>query len=74
MLLLKSSNERLYYYKINVYQTLFGDFLVQKEYGLKQNIRPTNVIKEYAASKKEALFRVLDIAVDKKDLGYLRAS
>ena len=74
MLLLKSSNERLYYYKINVYQTLFGDYLVQKEYGLKQNLKPTNVIKEYAKSKREALYRVLDIAIDKKELGYLKAS
>ena len=74
MLLLKNSNERLYYYKINVYQTLFGDYLIQKEYGLKQNLKPTNTIKEYAASKREALYKVLDIAVDKKSLGYLKAS
>jgi hypothetical protein len=74
MLLLKNSNERVYYYKINVYQTLFGDYLVQKEYGLKQNLKPTNTIKEYVDSKREALFKVLDIAVDKKELGYLKAS
>jgi hypothetical protein len=74
MLLLKNSNDRIYYYKINVYQTLFGDYLVQKEYGLKQNLKPTNTIKEYVDSKREALFKVLDIAVDKKELGYLKAS
>ncbi len=74
MLLLKNSNERIYYYKINVYQTLFGDYLVQKEYGLKQNLKPTNTIKEYVDSKREALYKVLDIAIDKKELGYLKAS
>jgi hypothetical protein len=74
MILHKNSNERLYYYKINVYQTLFGDYLVQKEYGLKQNINPTNTIKEYVPSKREALYRVLDIVVDKKELGYLKVS
>ena len=74
MILLKNSNERLYYYKINVYQTLFGDYLVQKEYGLKQNLKPTNTIKEYVSSKKEALCKVLDIMVDKKELGYLKVS
>ena len=74
MLLLKNSNERIYYYKINVYQTLFGDYLIQKEYGLQRNLHPTNTIKEYAASKREALFKVLDIAVDKKSLGYLKVS
>jgi len=74
MILFKSSNERIYYYKVNIYKTLFGDFLIQKEYGAAQNLKPTNTIKEYALSKREAMFRVLDIAIDKKDLGYLRAS
>jgi hypothetical protein len=74
MTLHKNSKERLYYYKINVYQTLFGDYLVQKEYGLKQNLKPTNIIKEYVSSKREALFKVLDIVVDKQELGYLKVS
>jgi hypothetical protein len=74
MILHKHSNERLYYYKVNVYQTLFGDYLIQKEYGLKQNLNPTNIIKEYAQTKREALFKILDIAVDKKELGYLKVS
>jgi hypothetical protein len=74
MILFKTSNTRVYYYKINVYQTLFGDYLVQKEYGALSNLKPTNVIKEYAPSKKEAMYKVIDIAVDKKGLGYLKAS
>ena len=74
MILFKNSNERLYYYKVNIYKTLFGDFLIQKEYGAAQNLKPTNVIKEYAGSKKEAMFKLLDIVIDKKDLGYLKAS
>lgn len=73
MVLLKNSNERVYYYKINVYQTLFGDYLIQREYGGIQNQNPTNTIKSYAPSKKEALCKVLDIMVDKKQLGYLKA-
>ena len=74
MILFKNSNARSYYYKVNIYKTLFGDFLIQKEYGATQNIKPTNTIKEYAESKREAMLRILDIAVDKKDLGYLKAS
>jgi len=74
MVLLKSSNERVYYYKINVYKTLFGDYLIQKEYGLRRNLKPTNTLKEYLPSKREAMFRVLDIAVDKSTLGYKKAS
>jgi len=74
MILFKNSNERLYYYKVNIYKTLFGDFLIQKEYGAAQNVKPTNVIKEYADSKKEAMVKLLDIAVDKKELGYLKVA
>lgn len=74
MILFKNSNEKIYYYKVNVYPTLFGDFLIQKEYGAAQNINPTNIIKEYANSKKEAMFKLLDIVVNKKDLGYLKVS
>ena len=74
MTLFKNSNDRSYYYKINIYPTLFGDFLIQKEYGATQNVKPTNTIKEYANSKKEAMFLLLDIAVDKKSLGYLKSS
>ena len=74
MILFKISNAKMYYYKVNIYKTLFGDFLIQKEYGAAQNLKPTNVIKEYADSKKEAMFKLIDIVVDKKDLGYLKAS
>lgn len=73
MLLVKNSNAKLYYYKINVYQTLFGDYLIQREYGGIQNQNRTNVIKSYTPSKKEALCKVLDIIVDKKQIGYLKA-
>lgn len=51
MILFKNSNEKIYYYKVNIYPTLFGDFLIQKEYGAAQNIKPTNIIKEHATSK-----------------------
>jgi len=74
MILLKMSKSKVYYYKINVYKTLFGEYLIQKEYGAMCNLKPTNIIKEYVSSKREALFKVVDIAIDKKDLGYLKAS
>ena len=73
MILFKNSNDRSYYYKVNIYPTLFGDFLIQKEYGASQNSKPTNTIKEYVDSKKEAMFLLLDIVVDKKGLGYLKS-
>jgi len=74
MILLKTSKDRINYYKVNIYPTLFGDYLVQKEYGATHFKNPVNTIKQYASSNKEALLLVLDIMVDKKSLGYLKAS
>lgn len=72
MVLFKSSNDRIRYYKITIYPTLFGDFLIQKEYGATHHKRPTNIIKSYATSNKEALMLMLDTALEKKNIGYLR--
>ncbi len=74
MILFKNAKDRVSYYKINIYPTLFGDFLIQKEYGATHHKNPTNIIKQYAGSSKEALLLMLDIALDKKNIGYLRAS
>lgn len=72
MILFKNSNHRINYYKVNIYPTLFGDFLIQKEYGTTHFSKPTNIIKEYVSSNKEAIMLMLDIAVDKKSKGYLK--
>ena len=74
MILFKNSKDKVNYYKINIYPTLFGDFLIQKEYGVTHYKKPTNIIKEYAQSNKEALMLMIDTALDKKSIGYLRAS
>ncbi len=74
MILFKNAKDRVSYYKINIYPTLFGDFLIQKEYGATHHKNPTNIIKQYADSNKEALLLMLDIALDKKNIGYQRAS
>jgi len=74
MTLLNHTKKRDCYYKVNIYPTLFGDFLIQKEYGFINASNPTNIIKKYADTNKEALLLMLDIAVSKKQLGYLRAS
>ena len=74
MILFKNTKDRVNYYKVNIYPTLFGDFLIQKEYGAIHYSKPTNIIKEYADSNREALMILLNIAVDKKGSGYLKAS
>ena len=72
MILFKNTKHRINYYKINIYPTLFGDYLIQKEYGVTHYEKPTNIIKQYVDSNKEALMLMLDTALDKKNLGYLR--
>lgn len=72
MTLFKNTKDRVNYYKINIYPTLFGDFLIQKEYGVIHYKKPTNIIKQYAQSNKEALILMLDTALDKKNLGYIK--
>ena len=74
MILFKNTSDRVNYYKVTIYPTLFGDFLIQKEYGATHFSKPTNIIKQYVDSNKEALMVLLDIAVDKKSTGYLKAS
>jgi hypothetical protein len=74
MILFKTQNHRVNYYKIDIYPTLFGDFLIQKEYGVTSHQKPTHTMKEYANTNREALLRMLDVAVDKKNLGYMRAA
>ena len=74
MILFKNTSDRVNYYKVTIYPTLFGDFLIQKEYGTTHFSKPTNIIKQYVDSNKEALMVLLDIAVDKKSTGYLKAS
>ena len=74
MILFKTTEHRVNYYKINVFPTLFGDFLIQKEYGVADRVNPTNIIKEYTNTNREALLRLLDLAVDKKSLGYTKAA
>ncbi len=71
MILLKSTKDRINYYKIDIYPTLFGDYLIQREYGAMHHKSPTNIIKEYANTHKEALLHILNIAVDKKILDKL---
>lgn len=74
MILFKNAKTRINYYKVDIYPTLFGDFLIQKEYGAIHFNKPINIIKEYVDTNREALLKMLDIAVDKKSLGYLKAS
>lgn len=73
MILFKNTKDRVNYYKVDIYPTLFGNYLIQKEYGAIHFSKPTNIIKEYVDTNKEAMMLLLNIAVDKKSLGYARS-
>ena len=72
MTLFKNANNRVNYYKINVYPTLFGDYLIQKEYGTTNHKKPTQIIKEYVKATKKHCFVCSTLLLIKKVLVTLK--
>ena len=67
MTMLKNSKN---YFKVNIYPTLMGEFLIQKEYGLLSKKKPTTVEQEYTTSYREALIVTLDSVLSSAQKGY----
>ena len=74
MTMLKNNKNRVNYFRVNIYPTLFGEFLIQSEYGLQYKGRPTNIVKEYASNYREALMLTLESVLRSTETGYLKAS
>lgn len=74
MTMIKNSKNSVNYLRVNIYPTLFGGFLIQREYGIMYKTKPSNIIKEYASNYKEALILTLERIVSSTDVGYLKAS
>jgi len=53
--LYREVNNHIRYYNLSIYKTLFGEYLLQKEYGSIKNKRPTGIRREYFLTLKEAL-------------------
>ena len=61
---------RVRYYSLALYPTLFGEYLLVREYGGVKNKRPTRVMKEYFPHIEDALQLLTRLTVDKLKKGY----
>ena len=48
-------NDKVRYYKINLFVDLFGEYLLIKEYGNIKYKKPTRILQEYYQTQEEAL-------------------
>jgi hypothetical protein len=72
--LYREVNQKIRYYSINLCPTLFGDFLLIKEFGSMCNKKPTRIIKEYFSYVEDSL-QVIDSFINAKiKKGYLQAN
>jgi len=58
------------YYSLALYSTLFGEYLLVREFGGVKNKRPTRVIKEYFDHSQDALNLLSKLMTDKLQKGY----
>ena len=63
--LYREVNNKTRYYSIRIYPTLFGEYLIYKEYGNIRNKKPTRIIKEYTKTIDEAI-KIYDCKVVQK--------
>ena len=63
---------RVRYYSLALYPTLFGEYLLVREFGGVKNKRPTRVIKEYFGQLEDALALQLRLSIEKTHKGYTR--
>lgn len=66
----RAVNGRIRYYKVSVYKTLFGDYVLEKEYGGIKNKKPTGIIKEYITDKTLVFSKAAETIKSKMKRGY----
>lgn len=70
LLLIRSVKGRMRYYLLKIEETLFGEYLLEKQYGSTSHKKPTRVLKEYYSSWIEAK-NMFDLLVKvKRKKGY----
>ncbi len=62
---------RVRYYSLGLYPTLFGEYLLIREFGGVKNKRPTRVIKEYFDQTEDAYTLYLKFIREKLNKGYM---
>lgn len=63
-------NNRIRFYKINIYKSLFNEYVVERVYGSLQNTKPTGIRKDIFSNKNTALKLVKNITETKIKKGY----
>ena len=70
--LYRDVNTNIRYYTFRLYPTLFGEFLLIKEFGGIKNKRPTGIIKEYFSHIEECVEALDHLVREKIKKGYLQ--
>lgn len=68
--LYRSVNDNKRYYKISIHPTLFGDYLLDREYGSIKNKKPTGRKSEYFVLLDTAIMQFKALFLQKVKKGY----
>jgi len=70
--LYREVNHNLRYYSLTLCPTLFGEYLLTKEYGSVKNKKPTRVIKEYFSHFEDSVTVIEKFIETKIKKGYFK--
>jgi predicted DNA-binding WGR domain protein len=70
--LYREVNKNIRYYTLKLYPTLFGEFLLIKEFGGVKNKKPTGIIKEYFSHIEECKNALDLLLYEKIKKGYAK--
>lgn len=73
-MLIRRVNDRVRYYLVELFENLFGEWMVIRTYGSIKAQSPTGVIREYYTSANEAELSVKKIIRQKEHKGYQNQS
>ncbi len=68
--LYREVNNRVRYYHIVLYKTLFDTYIIEKIFGSVINIKPTGITREYYKIIVQAIEAIKNIASKKLNKGY----
>ena len=69
--LYRQVNHNIRYYSLKLYPTLFGEFLLIREFGGLKNKKPTRVIKEYFSHIEDCVKVIDNLIAVKIKKGYV---
>ena len=63
-------NEKTRYYSLEILPTLFGEYMLIREFGGVKNKKPTRIIKEYFSYKEDGIKAFEKLVEEKVKKGY----